>query len=388
MKEIQILNAISPVAAEAMGAEYALVKESAAPEGILVRSFNMHGMDLPASVLGVARAGAGVNNIPIDEMSQKGVAVFNTPGANANAVAELVLTGLLLASRKVVAGIEWARGLIGQGDQVPALVEKGKGQFVGPEIAGKTLGVIGLGAIGARVANNAVHLGMNVIGYDPFLTVKNAFFLSRQVKYTQSIQDIWKDCDYITLHLPLNNDTRSMVNGEVFSVIKEGAALLNFARGELVDTDALLEAVESKKLRCYVTDFPNDRLLNVENIIPIPHLGASTPESEDNCAKMAGEQLRLYLEEGVITNSVNLPAMDLPPLTAHRISVIHKNVPNILSAITSAVASVGLNIENMVNRSKGQMACTVLDTESPVPENVVRAIEAANSDILRVRVIR
>ncbi len=387
MKEIQILNSISPIAAEAMGADYTLVKESAAPEGILVRSFDMHGMELPGSVLGIARAGAGTNNIPIDEMNQKGVAVFNTPGANANAVAELVLTGLLLASRNVVAGVEWARGLIGQGSEVPKLVEKGKSQFVGPEIAGKTLGVIGLGAIGARVANNAIHLGMNVIGYDPFLTVKNAFFLSRQVKYTQSIQDIWKDSDYVTLHLPLNNDTRGTVNAESLSVMKDGAALLNFARGELVDTDAILEAVASGRIRRYVTDFPNEKLLNVENIIAIPHLGASTPESEENCARMAGEELKAYIEEGIIRNSVNLPAMELPPLTGHRISVIHKNVPNILSAITSAVAGVGLNIENMVNSSRGAMACTVLDTQSPVPREAVDAI-ASRENILKVRVIK
>ena len=386
MKEIQILNSISPVAAEAMGSEYTLVKESAAPEGILVRSFDMHDMEVPASVLAVARAGAGTNNIPIEEMSQKGIAVFNTPGANANAVAELVLTGLLLASRDVVSGIEWARGLAGQ-EGVAKLVEKGKSQFVGPEIAGKTLGVIGLGAIGARVANNAVHLGMNVIGYDPFLTVKNAFFLSRQVKYTQSIQDIWKDCDYVTLHLPLNNETRGTVNAEVLGMMKDGAALLNFARGELVDTDALLEAVASGKLRRYVTDFPNEKLLNVKGVVAIPHLGASTPESEDNCARMAGEELKAYIEEGVIRNSVNLPAMELPPLTGHRISVIHKNVPNILSAITSAVAGVGLNIENMVNSSRGTMACTVLDTESPVPAEAVSAI-ASRPDMLKVRVIR
>ncbi len=387
MKEIRILNAISPVAAEAMGSDYALVKESAAPEGILVRSFDMHDMEVPDSVLGIARAGAGTNNIPIDEMSRKGIAVFNTPGANANAVAELVLTGLLLASRDVVAGIEWARGLVGQGADVPKLVEKGKSQFVGPEIAGKTLGVIGLGAIGARVANNAVHLGMNVIGYDPFLTVKNAFFLSRQVRYTQSIQDVWKDCDYITLHLPLNNDTRGMVNAEALGVMKEGAALLNFARGELVDTDALLEAVASGRVRRYVTDFPNEKLLNVRGVIAVPHLGASTPESEENCARMAGEELKSYIEEGVIRNSVNLPAMDLPPLTGHRISVIHKNVPNILSAITSAVAGVGLNIENMVNSSRGTMACTVLDTQSPVPADAVAAI-ASRENILKVRVIK
>ena len=386
MKEIQILNSISPIAAEAMGSEYTLVKESAAPEGILVRSFDMHDMDVPASVLAIARAGAGTNNIPIDEMSQKGIAVFNTPGANANAVAELVLTGLLLASRDVVSGIEWARSLAGQ-EGVAKLVEKGKSQFVGPEIAGKTLGVIGLGAIGARVANNAVHLGMNVVGYDPFLTVKNAFFLSRQVKYTQSIQDIWKDCDYVTLHLPLNNETRGTVNAEVLGMMKDGAALLNFARGELVDTDALLEAVASGKLRRYVTDFPNEKLLNVKGVVAIPHLGASTPESEDNCARMAGEELKAYIEEGVIRNSVNLPAMELPPLTGHRISVIHKNVPNILSAITSAVAGVGLNIENMVNSSRGTMACTVLDTHSPVPAEAVAAI-AARPDMLKVRVIK
>ncbi len=387
MKEIQILNSISPIAAEAMGDNYTLVKESAAPEGILVRSFDMHNMDVPASVLGIARAGAGTNNIPIDEMSHKGIAVFNTPGANANAVAELVLTGLLLSSRDVVAGIDWARGLVGQGAEVPKLVEKGKSQFVGPEIAGKTLGVIGLGAIGARVANNAVHLGMNVIGYDPFLTVKNAFFLSRQVKYTQSIQDVWTESDYVTLHLPLNNDTRGTVNAEALSVMKDGAALLNFARGELVDTDAILEAVASGKIRRYVTDFPNEKLLNVKGVIAIPHLGASTPESEDNCARMAGEELKAYIEEGTIRNSVNLPAMELPPLTGHRISVIHKNVPNILSAITSAVAGVGLNIENMVNSSRGTMACTVLDTQSPVPAEAVSAI-AARENILKVRVIR
>ena len=386
MTEIQILNAISPVAKEAFGDEYTLVKESADPKAILVRSFNMHEMDIPESVLAIGRAGAGTNNIPIDRMSEKGVAVFNTPGANANAVAELVLTGLLLSGRKVIDGVEWARGLAGQED-VPALVEKGKSQFVGQEVTGKTLGVIGLGAIGARVANNAVHLGMNVIGYDPFLTVKNAFFLSRQVKYTQNVQDIWKESDFITLHLPLNKETRGLVNAETFDTMKDGSVLLNFARGELVDTDAVLAAVASGKLSRYVTDFPNEKLLNVPNVIAIPHLGASTPESEDNCARMAAEELKQYIEEGIIRNSVNLPQMELPPITDHRALFIHKNVPNILSAITSAVSGQGINIENMVNRSKGTMACTCVETEKSIPEAVLSAL-LASPDILRARIIK
>ncbi len=386
MTEIQILNAISPVAKEAFGDEYTLVKESADPKAILVRSFNMHEMDIPESVLAIGRAGAGTNNIPIDRMSEKGVAVFNTPGANANAVAELVLTGLLLSGRKVIDGVEWARGLAGQED-VPALVEKGKSQFVGQEVTGKTLGVIGLGAIGARVANNAVHLGMNVIGYDPFLTVKNAFFLSRQVKYTQNVQDVWKESDFITLHLPLNKETRGLVNAETFDTMKDGSVLLNFARGELVDTDAVLAAVASGKLSRYVTDFPNEKLLNVPNVIAIPHLGASTPESEDNCARMAAEELKQYIEEGIIRNSVNLPQMELPPITDHRALFIHKNVPNILSAITSAVSGQGINIENMVNRSKGTMACTCVETEKPIPEAVLSAL-LASPDILRARIIK
>lgn len=387
MTDIQILNSISPVAQEAFGEGYTLVKESAEPKAILVRSFDMHEMALPQSVLAIGRAGAGMNNIPIDKMSEQGIAVFNTPGANANAVAEMVLTGMLLACRKVIPAVEWARGLIGQGAEVPARVEKGKSQFVGPELAGKTLGVIGLGAIGARVANNAVHLGMNVIGYDPFLTVKNAFFLSRQVKYTQNLQDIWKQSDFVTLHLPLNNDTRGMVNGEALSVMKDGAALLNFARGELVDTDAVLEAVASGKLSRYVTDFPNEKLLNVENVIAIPHLGASTPESEENCARMAAEELKQYLEEGVVRNSVNLPQLDLPPLTDHRTLFIHRNVPNILSAITTAVSGLGINIENMINRSKNTMAITVLETEKPIPEDVVTKL-CDSPDILRARIIK
>ena len=385
MKEIQILNSISPVAAEAMGSEYTLVKESAAPEGILVRSFDMHDMDVPASVLAVARAGAGTNNIPIDEMSQKGIAVFNTPGANANAVAELVLTGLLLASRDVVSGIEWARGLAGQ-EGVAKLVEKGKSQFVGPEIAGKTLGVIGLGAIGARVANNAVHLGMNVIGYDPFLTVKNAFFLSRQVKYTQSIQDIWTECDYVTLHLPLNNDTRGTVNAEVLGMMKDGAALLNFARGELVDTDALLAAVASGKLRRYVTDFPNEKLLNVKGVVAIPHLGASTPESENNCVDMAAREIDSYLRTGAISHSVNYPDCALPASFICRVAVLHANIPNTINRITAVISGKGFNIESMVNASRGPAAYTVLDVDAPADESIVSEIESQEG-VYRVRLI-
>ena len=386
MKEIRILNSISPCAAEAMGEAYTLTKEGAAPEAILVRSFDMHDYEMPASVKAVARAGAGVNNIPIDAYSERGIAVFNTPGANANAVAELVTAGLFLASRDIVGGIAWETGLKGQGDAVPALVEKGKGQFVGPEIAGKTLGVIGLGAIGAKVANNGAHLGMHVIGYDPFLTVKNAWSLSRQVEYTADIADVFTKCDYVTLHVPLNKDTRGMVNADVIASMKDGAALLNFARGELVDTAALIAALESGKLRRYVTDFAFDALLGVKNVVAIPHLGASTPESEDNCARMAGEELKAYLEEGVVHNSVNLPEVELPPMRIHRAALIHRNVPAILSAVTQAVSAKGINIDNMVNRSRGNMAYTVLETDTPIPEGVLAEL-LQNPDILAARSI-
>ena len=323
------------------------------PEGILVRSAAMHDMDIPASVLAIARAGAGVNNIPVEACAEKGIVVFNTPGANANAVKELVLAGLLLASRDVVGGIEWAKTLKGQAD-VEKLVEKGKGAFVGPEISGKKLGVIGLGAIGILVANAAKALGMEVFGYDPYLSVDAAWGLSRSIHHATDLAQIYTQCDYITVHVPLVGDTKGMLNEAAFAAMKDGVRILNFSRAGLVDSDAMLAALAAGKVATYVVDFPTDEMLGVANVVAIPHLGASTPESEDNCAVMAADQIKAYLEDGNIINSVNYPDVNVPRTGDVRVCVLHRNVPNMLAQISSLVSACGVNIESIQSlRSSG-----------------------------------
>ena len=354
--------------------------------GVMVRSAAMHDMELPDSLLGIARAGAGVNNIPIDKCSEQGIVVFNTPGANANAVKELVLAGLFLASRKVVDGIAWAGTLKGEGDAVGKLVEKGKSAYAGPEILGKKLGVIGLGAIGVLVANAAVALGMDVYGYDPYLSVDAAWKLSRHIHHANTLDEIYAECDYITVHVPLVADTKGMLNEAAFAAMKDGVRILNFSRAGLVDSDAMLAALAAGKVAAYVVDFPTDEMLGVENVVAIPHLGASTPESEDNCAVMAANQLKAYLEEGNIINSVNFPDVNVPRAGDQRVCVLHKNIPNMLAQISSVVSACGVNIASMTNKSRKDLAYTVLDVEGAVAADVTDKI-AAIDGIIRVRVL-
>ncbi len=354
-------------------------------DGIMVRSAALHEVAFPDSLLAIARAGAGVNNIPVEDCAKKGIVVFNTPGANANAVKELVLAGLFLASRDVVGGIEWAKTLDGQ-TGVAKLVEKGKGAFAGPEIAGKTLGVIGLGAIGAMVANAAVHLGMNVMGYDPYISVKSAWSLDRRIEHAVNVEDIYKKCDYISIHVPLMDATRGMINDGALALCKDGVRLLNFSRAALVDTDSLKAALESGKIARYVTDFPDENVLTLKNVVPIPHLGASTPESEENCATMAAQQLSDYLLYGNIVNAVNFPAVEMAPAGLPRICIMHENKPNMISQFTTLFGDKGINIENLLNKSKGDVAYTLLDVAA-ADDSIVDALKAIDG-VIRVRVIQ
>ena len=360
---IKTLNAISSAIYTQLDEKYKVADDVTHPQAVLVRSASMHETPIEDSVLCIARAGAGYNNIPVDKCTEAGICVFNTPGANANAVAEMVLAGMLLSCRNIVGGIEWARTLKGQGAAVEKAVEKGKKAFVGPELRGKTLGVVGLGAIGVLVANAAVHLGMNVIGYDPMISVEHAWKLSQQVKRENSLDALFSGCDFITLHVPLNEKTRGMVGTRSLSICRKGVRIMNFARGGLVDEAALVDALGDGRVGCYVTDFPSDALLDLDGVIAIPHLGASTPESEENCAVMAAAQTRDFLESGIIRNSVNLPAIDVAPVAKPRLFCIHENVPNVLGSITSAVAGFGLNISDLVNRSRGAMAVSVVDMD-------------------------
>ena len=387
MYNILTLNKISETGLCNFSDEYNCATEIANPDAILVRSAAMHDMEFAENTLAIARAGAGVNNIPIDRCSEEGIVVFNTPGANANAVKELVIAGLLLTSRKIVPAIDWAKTLKGNGDTVPKDVEKGKSAFAGPEILGKTLGVVGLGAIGILVANAAATLGMKVIGYDPFLSEKGKASLNAGVTVTADINDIFTKSDYITLHLPLNADTKGLVSKSTTAVMKDNVRILNFARGELVDTNDIIEALEDGKVAAYITDFPNDALIGATGVIAIPHLGASTPESEDNCAVMAVNQVADYLENGNITNSVNLPAVSVASNGKHSMTIIHKNVAGIVSSITSTLASENVNIDNMVNKSKGEYAYTMIDTDTDVSEEAIKAVTGIES-VIRVRVIK
>ncbi|MGG4013018.1 phosphoglycerate dehydrogenase [Bacillus smithii] len=358
------------------------------PDGIILRSYNLHNVDIPRSVKAIARAGAGVNNIPVQACSERGIVVFNTPGANANAVKELVLAVLLASSRNLFDGVEWAKTLRGQGDQVPSLVEAGKKEFVGTEIKGKKLGIIGLGAIGALVANDALELDMEVIGFDPFISVDTAWNLSRNVQRAMNIEQIYSACDYITVHVPLTDQTREMFNREAFSQMKPGVRILNFSRGELVNEHDLNEAIEKGIVAKYITDFPNDRILGMKNVIAVPHLGASTKESEENCAIMAAKQLKDYLETGNIKNSVNFANVELPYVGRKRITVIHQNIPNMVGQMTSILAESHLNIADMLNRSKGEWAYTLIDIDNKVNGDVLPSVEARIKEIKGVVAVR
>lgn len=386
MHKIQCLNKISPIGTKRFGEDYTFSTDISDPEGILVRSASMHDMEFSDSLLAIARAGAGVNNIPVEKCAEEGIVVFNTPGANANAVKEMVLTALFLTSRKIVPAIDWVKTLKGKGDEVSKLVEKGKGDFAGPEIKGKTLGVVGLGAIGILVANSAKSLGMTVYGYDPFISVDSAWHLSHSVNRSLSLDDIFANCDYISLHLPLTPETKNLINADSLAIMKDDVRLLNFARGELVDSQALINAIDSGKVAAYATDFPDDSLIDVPNVIAIPHLGASTPESEDNCAVMAVDQMKDYIEEGNILNSVNFPNIAMSRDVGTRLCIIHRNVPNTIGRLTSICGTSGLNIENMQSKSKSDFAYTILDVSNDVTPEAVAKIEELE-EIIRIRVI-
>lgn len=356
-------------------------------DAVLVRSAKMHDMDLPDSVKAIARAGAGVNNIPIKECAEKGIVVFNTPGANANGVKELVLAGMLLASRDIVGGIEWVAQQKDRED-IDKLAEKQKKQFAGCEISGKKLGIIGLGAIGAMVANSASHLGMEVYGYDPYISIDAAWNLSRTIKHSKSLDEIYTQCDYITIHVPLMDSTKKMINKEAFAKMKEGVVLLNFARDLLVDEEALIEALENGKVKKYVTDFANPTVAGREGILVTPHLGASTEESEENCAEMAVKEVRDFLENGNIKNSVNFPNCDMGTCVAvGRIAITHKNIPNMISQFTRILGDEGVNIADMTNKSKGEFAYTLIDLETAVSKGALDALQAVDG-VAKVRVVK
>lgn len=373
MKDIKTLNKISPIGLDELdAAKYHVGDDIENPEGILVRSASLHDMEFGDELKAIVRCGAGVNNIPVEKCAEKGIVVFNTPGANANGVKELTIASLLLASRKITDGIAWANTLE---SDVAKQVEKGKSAFAGCEILGKTLGVIGLGAIGGLVANAAKSLGMKVIGCDKFITVEAAWHLSRAISKASDYNEIYAQSDYITLHIPSNDQTRGMINAEVIAKMKDGVKIINLSRADLVNAADIKAALKSGKVSCYVTDFPTEETINCEGIITTPHLGASTAESEDNCAVMAAHQLSDFLENGNITNSVNFPAISMPRTTKGRLVILHRNVPNMLNRITGYISGEGINIEHMANRSKGDYACTMIDTPDKLHDETVKKIE-------------
>lgn len=389
MYKILTLNKISPSGLDHFDRKlYTYGTEMEAPDAIMVRSAAMHDMEFDKNTVAIARAGAGVNNIPIDKCAQEGIVVFNTPGANANAVKELVLCGLFLASRKVVPAIDFAKTLKDTPEtDVAKQAEKGKSAFAGPEIMGKKLGVIGLGAIGVLVANAAKGLGMEVYGYDPYLSVDAAWNLSSTIHHAKSMQDIFSTCDYITIHVPLNNETRDLINAASIAGMKDGIRILNFARGELVNSDDIIEALGTGKVAAYVTDFINEKILGVPGVVAIPHLGASTPESEDNCARMAVFELVDYLENGNIKNSVNMPAAEMHRAAQNRVCVIHKNIPNMLNQITAPFTNANINIVDLLNRSKGDYAYTMVDVDDDITADIINAINDIEGTI-KVRVLK
>ncbi len=387
MFQYNCLNPISTVGLENFTADYEKTEDVNEAEGILVRSASMHEMELPENLLAIARAGAGVNNIPLDACAQKGIVVFNTPGANANGVKELVIAGMLLASRDVVGGIEWVKENKADAN-IAKTAEKAKKNFAGTEIQDKKLGIIGLGAIGVKVANVARHMGMDVYGYDPYVSVDAAWNLSRDVKHVLNVEEIFENCDMITIHVPLLDSTKGMINADAIAKMKDGVILLNFARDLLVDEKAVLDAIKAGKVRRYVSDFPNPTTAGQEGMIVIPHLGASTEESEDNCAKMAVKELMNYLENGNIVNSVNYPNCDMGICSqAGRVAIFHKNITNMISQFTIVLGNKGINITDMTNKSKGEYAYTMFDLESAVSPDIVEQL-AAIEGVFRVRVVK
>ena len=387
MFPIHYLNPISPKGTALWTEDYQEVAALEDARAVLVRSASMHDLPLPENLLAVARAGAGVNNIPLDKCAEKGIVVFNTPGANANGVMELALCGMLLGSRDIVGGINWVQSIKDGGD-VAKKVEKGKGKFAGHEIAGKSIGIIGLGAVGGPLANAAVKLGLTVYGCDPYISIDAAWHLDSRIVPVKTREEIYANCDIISLHTPLLDSTRHMINADAFTQMKDGVILLNFARDALVDDDALENALASGKVRRYVTDFPNDKTANMEGVVAIPHLGASTEEAEDNCARAAVKQVMNYLENGNIVNSVNFPNCDMGICSkAGRVTILHRNIPNSLSRFTGAMAKENINISDLMNRSRGEYAYTMLDLDAPAPDSVIEELQKIDG-VLRVRVVR
>jgi D-3-phosphoglycerate dehydrogenase len=387
MYKIQTLNKISPKGLEVLPRDdYEVASDMLNPDAVLVRSANMLDMDIAPSIKAIARAGAGVNNIPIEKCTQRGIVVFNTPGANANGVKELVLAGMLLASRKLIPAVEWTNGLVGKGDEVPKLVEKGKSQYSGTEIKGKKLGIIGLGAIGVMVANAADELGMDVTGYDPWISIEAAWGLSRKVKRAIGLDSLIVDSDYITIHVPFGDKTKGMINRDKFMLMKKGVILLNLARGGLVNNQDLKAALAGGTVACYVTDFPDEDLLKTQKVLAFPHLGASTEESEDNCARMAATQLQEFLEIGNIKNSVNFPDSEMPASGLTRIVIANRNVPNMVGQITAVLAAKKINIADMLNKHKDDLAYNIIDLDNPIGEGEEKTLKAIEG-VLMVRVI-
>ena len=386
-RQILVLNKIATIGTKRLPVEnYEVSAEVAKPDAILVRSAKMHEMQIPESVLAIGRAGAGTNNIPIADMSKRGVVVFNTPGANANAVKELVLAGILMAARNISPAMKFVEGLQGDDATLSKVVEDGKKNFVGIEIPGRTLGIVGLGAVGGMVAETALKLGMKVLGYDPEITVDAAWRLSSEVKRVLTVDDIVKHSDFITLHVPLIDATRHLINAERIAMMKQGTVLINFAREGVIDEQAVIDGLDSKKLRAYVCDFPTARMKSHPSVVALPHLGASTQEAEDNCAVMVVDQVREFLENGNISNSVNFPAVNMPREAAHRVAVASANIPNMVGQISTAMAAAGINIHNMVNKSRNDIAYTMLDLDSPPVEAALSKIKAIQG-VMNVRVL-
>lgn len=387
MYNIKTLNKISDNGLDILRRQgYDVGDGVSSPDGVMVRSAKMHDMEFNPELCAIARAGAGTNNIPIDRCTEQGIVVFNTPGANAEAVKELCICALLLASRDVVGGIEWVRSIAGNGDEVASMVEKGKSAFIGPEIGGKSLGVIGLGAIGAKIANSAISLGMTVYGYDPYLSVEAAWQLSHSVIHAVDLDTIYANCDYITIHVPYMDSTHHMIDAAAISKMRDGVRIINIARGELVDDEALINGLDSGKVARYVTDFPNGRIAGLPNIVPMPHIGASTPESEEKCAVMAANELVDYLNNGNIKNSVNLPSVSLDRMGVSRLCVIHRNKPGMINQFLDLISAQNINIEHMINKPRGEYAYTVIDTGTPITEDIAGAISAMD-EVMRVRVL-
>lgn len=389
MYNIKTYNKISAIGLDEFDAKYTCGDDVENPVGAIVRSAALHDVEFPETLLAIARAGAGTNNIPVDRCAEEGIVVFNTPGANANAVKELVIAGILLCSRRVIPAIKWAETLKGQGAEVGKLVEKGKGAFVGPEIKGKAIGIIGLGAIGVLVANACNALGMKVYGYDPYLSVNSAWNLTHNAIHAIDLNEIYEKCDYISIHVPLTPDTKGFINKAAIKSMKDGVRVLNFARADLVNSDDMLAALDEGKVAAYVTDFPTDEMIGADGVVCIPHLGASTPESEDNCAVMAAEELIDYIENGNIVNSVNMPNISMPKSGNGRICIIHKNVPTVINKITGVISDDHINIANMLNKSKGDFAYTMLDVDEADAANIEKMADEikAMPEVIRVRVI-